>query len=128
MNNRWSMGLMSSASLYSAFTFLNTRVSEKKIARRTVCVLTSTCPSSTARDVVTVFQFTLLLLIIEILFLATPSISRFKNKAPFQRPSYNLYKPLISFSAFFGSSSAQFNLQAIDLFLRFPIIQLLLIY
>ena len=49
MNNRWSMCLMSSASLYSAFTCLKTRVSEKKIARRTMCLLTSTCPSSTAR-------------------------------------------------------------------------------
>lgn len=91
-------------------------------------LLTSTCPSSTARDVITVFQFSLLLLIIEILFLATLTISRFTNKAPYQRSSYNLYKPLISFSAFFGSSSAQFNLQAIDIFLRFPIIQLLWIY
>lgn len=125
MNNRWSMDLVSSARLYSAVISLNTRVSEKKIARRTMYLLTSTCPSSTARDVITVFQFSLLLLIIEILFLATLTISRFTNKAPYQRPSYNLYKPLISFSAFFGSSSAQFNLQAIDLFLRFPIIQLL---
>ena len=30
MNNRWSMGLVSSASLYSAFISINTRVSEKK--------------------------------------------------------------------------------------------------
>ena len=38
MNNRWSMGLMSSASLYSAFTFLNTRVSEKKNSKaNSVC-------------------------------------------------------------------------------------------
>ena len=118
MNNRWSMCLMSSASLYSAFTCLKTRVSEKKNSKANIV----------SPDVNLPKLHCTLLLITEILFLFTPTISRFTNKAPYQRPSYNLYKPLISFSAFFGSSSAQFNLQAIDLFLRFPIIQLLLIY
>ena len=118
MNNRWSMCLMSSASLYLAFTCLKTRVSEKKNSKA----------NNVSPDVNLPKLHCTLLLITEILFLFTPTISRFTNKAPYQRPSYNLYKPLISFSAFFGSSSAQFNLQAIDLFLRFPIIQLLLIY
>lgn len=128
MNYKWSMGLMSFTSLYSAFSFLNTKVSEKKNSEANNVSPHVNLPKFPARDVITVFQFTLLLLIIEILFLATPTISRFTNEASYQRPSYNLYKPLISFSAFFGSPSALFNLQAIDLFLRFPIVQLLLIH
>ena len=98
MNNRCLMGLMSFAIFYPSFIFRSTSVngsmstinnkSDKESCWNMPRLMT-TWPSSTPPDVNTVFQFTMLLMLLLLLFLAAPThrpspgCSGSTNQAPY---------------------------------------------
>ena len=85
-----------STSVGGSMTTINNKTDKDSFWKISL-LMTTTWPSSTPPDVNTVFQFTMLLLLL--LFLAAPThrpspgCSGSTNQAPYHKPSYNLVKP-----------------------------------